>query len=383
MTMHSGGQFVIVDEAGTPHAASEGADRFGNTLALLASNIRLPTYQERADGAPNRYNTHAVSGRILEAHFDSVASQARSDAFDPNGGMFRPRDLAHKMRRVLEEALPPLNSRVAFPVNTEVSPGSKSWEQSRFYGTSQAVVYRGGSGQDIPEVGLSQQFQQAPVVYLVSAASMNILDEMAANRTGLDINGRKLARARLALLELTNKWTWEGSQPYGLLGLLNHPYIDTAVSQVSYVSATDASDILSDLYYWADYAHSTSGGAFQSDTLLVSNKLHNFLSGVLVPDTNGSNVLEMLVRHKPHIKSIIPIRELDDKGGANVHVMTFTRRGTGQSDTSAEIISVMEPTMLPAERGALSSKVFMMAAHGGLNAQEVGNMVNVYVTAEA
>ena len=72
------------------------------------------------------------------------------------------------------------------------------------------MVYRGGSGQDIPYVGLSNVYFNAPVVYMVSASSMDILEEMSAGYAGMDINSRKLARQRRAIMELQNKWTWEG-----------------------------------------------------------------------------------------------------------------------------------------------------------------------------
>lgn len=375
--------FISVDEAGLAfdlgRVDANSANQIGNALGMFRMGLRH-------DAASRRWNTHRHGERNLARHFDAVDSQVRQrvDSFNGGAGLFQPRDLQHKMAKILEQPLPPLNARTAFPVNTEVQPGAKSWEQHRFYGTGQAVVYRGGSGQDIPYVGLSNVYFNAPVVYMVSASSMDILEEMSAGYAGMDINSRKLARQRRAIMELQNKWTWEGSTEFNLYGLLNHPYIDTAVSQVDYLPATDAEDILADLYYWADYADNSSGGTFKSDTLLISNKLRNFLTGIIYPDTAGSNVLEMLLRHKDHIKNVIPIRELDDAGGAGVHVMAFVRRGTGSTgDTSTEIVSVMEPIMLPAEQGALSSRIFMLAGYGGLNAQEVGSMVTVYVNGGA
>lgn len=368
--IHLPTNFIVVDDAGTARPMGD-TGRISTSLAMFASGLRQ-------DSKSGRWNTHKHSLREMNRHMDMVE---RSDAFDATAGLFQPRDLAHKMRTVLEERLPPLNGREVFPVNTEVPPGSKSFEQSRFYGTGQAVVYRGGPGQDIPDVGLSQASFDSPVLYMVSAASLDILEEMSANRTGLDVNARKMQRARLAIMELQNKWTWEGASAFGLTGLLNHPYIDRGVSQVNYATGS-ASDILADLYYWADYAHTVSGQAFRADTLIISNALHNLLTGTLVPDTDGSNVIEMLLRHKPHIRRVVAVRELDDKGGDGVHVLTFTRQGAGSADRSAEIISVMEPFMLPAERGALASKMYMLAGFGGLNALEVGNMINVYVSGE-
>lgn len=359
--------FLMIDESGRAVQASDAImSMAGDGLALLAPQLRV-------DAATKRTNYVQVADHLVQRRADAASA----------AGVFSSMELTHRMKRILEEPLPPLNSREVFHVNTDPRPGSRSYEQYRFSGAGKAVVYRGGMGSDIPEVGIAQAQFIAPIVYMVSLATIDILEEMSAGLTGLDLNSRKLERARRAIFELQNEWTWTGSQEHNLFGLLNHPFIDTAVSQVDYVTATAALDILADLYVWADYADSASSQTFRSDTLVISNKLKNALTGRIVPDTNGRNVLQMLLEHKPHIKKVIPVRELDGRGGsASVHVLAFMRSGSG-ADSSAEIVSAMEPVFLPADRSALGTRSIMMAGFGGLNATEVGSMLVVYVNGEA
>jgi len=122
-----------------------------------------------------------------------------------------------------------LNAFTAFGLNTEVPPGSLRYEQYRMYATGQAVVYRGGSGAQVPAMGLGQATFSAPVVHLVAKADIDWLSELRANMTGLDLQGRMMRAAQRAIAEWENRAAFEGSVEHGLFGLLNHPYMDTAL----------------------------------------------------------------------------------------------------------------------------------------------------------
>jgi len=340
--------------------------------------------QRRADDDGHGYwPTYERAMTILGHRLDGYASDLRNDGFDPGLGMFQPRDLTHRFRRVLEEKTAPLNATKAFPVNTEVQPGSLFYEQTRAYSTGEAVVYRGGSGANIPAVGIGQAFTRANVVYIASKAEIDFLEGLRAGLTGLDVQARKMRASRLVIDELINKWTWSGASEYNLYGLLNHPYVDTALSDVSYIAATAADDIVEDFGQWANYAENESGGVFQPDTLLISTKLHNKLKNRRYGDNADKSLFDWMLSANPHLKTILPVRELNDKGGANIHVMAFTRRGTGAADTSAEMIMAMTPTPLPPDRRALVSEMFLVAGFGGLNHREVGDNLVVYIQSEA
>lgn len=333
--------------------------------------------------------TYERAMQMLDRRLDGYAAELRqdgtlrNDGFDPGMGMFQPRDLTHRFRRVLEEKTAPLNATKAFSINTEVQPGMLFYEQTRAYSTGEAVVYRGGSGSNIPAVGIGQAFFRADVVYIASKAEIDFLEGLRGNLTGLDVSARKMRAQRLVIDELINRWTWNGASDYGLYGLMNHPYMDTALSDVSYIAATAADDIVEDFGQWANYAENESGGVFQPDTLLIATKLKNKLKNRRYGDNADKSLLDWMLSANDHIKNVIAVRELNDAGGANVHAFAFIRRGSGAADTSAEMVMAMTPTPLPPDRRALASEMFLVAGFGGLNQREVGDNLLVYVQSEA
>lgn len=339
--------------------------------------------QPRADSEGHPFwPTYERAMQVLVRRLDGYASDLRADGFEPGLGMFQPRDLTHRFKRVMEEKTAPLNATVAFPVNTEVQPGMLWYEQTRAYSTGEAVVYRGGSGSNIPAVSIGQANFRANVVYLASKAEIDFLEGLRGNLAGIDTQARKMRAARLVIDQLINRWTFEGSDEFGIYGLLNHPYVDTALSAVEYKAATSADDIVEDFGRWANYAENESGGVFQPDTILISTKLANKLTNRRYGDNADKSLLDWMLSANPHIKNVIRCRELNDKGGTNVHAFAFIRRGSGGGDASAEMVMAMTPTPLPPERRALVSEMFLVAGFGGLNHREVGDNLVVYVESE-
>jgi len=362
-------------------------DDSGRVQAGIASLVSL--CQTRVDDAGRTVrNTHTTSMKMLGRHFEVALGSVRADAAAVRGddfaatlGAFNVRDLTYRFQRVMEERLPPLNAMKVFPINTEVSPGALKYEQYRAYSTGQAVVYRGGSGADITEVGIGQATFQAGVVYLVSKATIDWLENLRAGMTGLDVQGRKMRTARRVIDELENKWAFHGSEANGLYGLLNHPYVDTALSQVAYTAASAADDIVEDFGYWANYAENQSASTFQPNTLLIAPKLANALRNRRYGDNADRSMLDWMLAANPHITRVEVVRELNDAGGTNIHAMAFCRAASG-SDSSIELVKPMMPTLLPPEQRALASEMFLVSAFGGLNQREVGDNLVVYVEGE-
>jgi hypothetical protein len=212
---------------------------------------------------------------------------------------------------------------------------------------------------------------------------MDWLEGLRGGLTGLDIGTAKMRAARLVIDQMINRWTFQGASDYGIYGLLNHPYCDTALSDVDWIAATAADDIVEDFGQWANYSENESGGVFQPDTLLISTKLFNKFSNRRYGDNADKSMMDWMLSANKHIKNVLPIRELNDAGGTNIHGMAFIRKGSGAGDTSAEMIMAMTPTPLPPERTAMSSKMFIVAGFGGLNQREVGDNLVVYVQSEA
>ena len=262
------------------------------------------------------------------------------------------------------------------------STGRLRWDthvQYRTYSTGNAVVYRGGSGADVPEVGIGQATFSAPVIYLISKATINWLESLRANMTGLDTQSRKMRAARRVIDELENKWVYNGSEDYNIFGLLNHPYVTTALSSVNWSDATAADDIAADFGFWANFAENESQSTFQPDTLQIAPKLHNQLANRRYGDNADKSLLDWMLGANKHLTRIEKVRELNDAGGTDIHAMAFTRNGIGAADASAEIIKTLTPTLLPPEQRALTSEMFLVSGFGGLNQREAGDNLIVFV----
>lgn len=374
--------FLVVHDNG--HVAP--LDQSGGVQAGLYQLAMLCQTRVDAQGRTVR-NTHDVSMKRLDGYFRSMAQQLRQDAADMRGDDFAagmgaglsPRDLTHKMRRTMEERLPPLNAMRIFPVNTEVQPGAMAYEQSRTYSTGEAIVYRGGSGADIPEVGLGASRMQHPVVYLVAKATINWLEQLATNRVGLDTQARKMRGARRTIDELMNTWAFAGASAHGLMGLLNHPYIDTALSAVPYSNDSATDDIAADFAVWANYADNESGSTFQPNTLKIAPKLANYLRNKKYADDASVSLMDWMLSANPHITKVELVRELNDAGGAGIHAMAFSRMGNGPVDSSLELVLALPPTLLPPDSKALATEMYLVAGYGGLNQTEAGDNLVVYV----
>lgn len=331
----------------------------------------------------------------LDAMFSDAVSDMREEVRRMPGGRRRddfsaalgagiqPRDLTHKMRRILEEKHRPLNALRVFPISTEIPAGMMRYEQHRTYSTGEAIVYRGGTGSDIPSVGLGSATVSASVVYLVAKADINWLEQLATNQLGLDTQARKMRAARLAVDQLINRWAFEGSEAHGLLGLLNHPYIDTALSTVAYTDDSTADDIASDFGVWANYAENESGSTFQPNCLQIAPKMANYLRNRRYGDNADKSLMDWILGANPHITKVEMVRELNDAGGAGIHAMAFTRIGNGPVDSSLQLEVPMTPTLLPPDRRALATEMYLVAAFAGLNQTEAGDNLVVYVQGAA
>lgn len=387
MTAHMNTQFLQVLPNGEIRAASDAltADAQAGLTELLAFSRSTTDSFGRT-----RWDTHEVSMRRLDAHHREVhrdlkqrADSYRGDAAPSIGlGAFNPRDLTHKMRRVLEERRKPLSARQVYPINTEVQPGALSYEQSRLYSTGQAVAYKGGNGEDVEDVGLGRAFFTAPVIYLISAYSINWLEQLRVNMTGLNVQVRKMRGARRVISELENKLAWEGSTAWNIYGVLNHPYVDRVIVATTFSATADVATMSKELSDLANYAEDESGSTFQPDTAVFAPKLFNFLNNKKFGSGDQETLMERFRKSHPHITKIEKARELNDYGGTGVHAVTFHRRGLSAGDSSIELVQTLPTTIIQGERRGLSTRTFLVSGFGGANQTEVGDNLIALITLE-
>lgn len=361
---------------------------FKDTSDFSSRVAHLDLVMDRRQDADGAWRTtrHTTSLKMVQDHFEhqigDLRNQFRADSgFSAGLGMFNPRDLTHRMRRVLEEKLRPLSADRIFPIDREVPPGALNYEQSRIYGSGQAQVYRGGLGEDVGTVSLGQTSFTQPIVWLISRFQVDFLEALRANQTGIDTQARKMARARRVMAEKRNLWAWEGGQSYGLYGMLNHPYIDTAVSQVAYNGDSAPDDIIDDFNFWASYSHRESGTASRPDTVVMAPDTYTYLATTPRSATSDTTILEFLQKGNRHITNWEEAPELKDALSTDVHGMVFMRRGNGGTfDSSCALVDAMPATLLAPNRQALGSDFFMVQAFGGLNHTDPDEELVVYVT---
>ena len=380
-----GPQFWTVDERANLAPVGDEFGRISGGIAMLYGvNGSGGACGSRTDAdGRRRWDNVDVSGRLLESRMaDGYAGvvrdfgTARHDDFGAGLGSFNVRDLTQKLRKAMEEQLPPLQSRQVFSVNTDLSPGILAYEQSRTYGSGQAIVYAGGSGSDIPEVGIGTSTMTSKVVYLVSKATINWLEGLSSAFAGLDTQARKITRMRRVIEELEDKWAFVGNTSLGLYGLLDHPYIDTALSTVAYTDDSAADDIVTDFGSWANYAENESAGTFQYDTLLIAPKLANALRNRRYGDNADKSLMEWMISANPHIKRVESVSRLNDAGGTGIHAFAFMR--SNGALPSLEIVKPMTETTLPPDVTALVTSLYTVSGFGGLNQLSAGDNLVVY-----
>lgn len=370
--------FLLVDEGGNIGPMVS----FGEVSARIAMAQRYAPRQDHHGREIARYDAWAVEE--LEAYIGNQFTDLRhrSDDFAASlGGGLSPRDLAHRMARVLETPMQPMTSEQAFPANPEIQPGAMSWEQRRLYEAGEAFVYRGGTGSDVVPVALGGATATGKVQYLISKATMNWLEDLALNRVGqgLDTRARKMRVARDVIRKLINRWMWQGASEHGIFGAYNNPYLDTALSAVSYVAATAPDDVVADFSYWANYAESESGSVYQPNQVAIAPKMRIFLQTTPYGDNRDKTIWDFIMSANPHITRVISSPELNDIGGDGIHGMLFSKVGAGPTDSSIEMLTVMPPTMLPPDQRALGSDFYMVGATGGLHQTSAGDNLFVLV----
>ncbi|MEL6347049.1 MAG: major capsid family protein [Myxococcota bacterium] len=380
-----GDVYLEVDPSGRPlgRLDQQDIDIVGNRIARSAAFMK--TKQDARGRTLN--NLFHMQMQKAKRYFDGVQQMLRDEAkfhradnFSASLGTFQPRTLTQTLGTAFMEKRPPLSHREAYDVNTELMPGVSSFEQHRTYVTGEASIYRGGRAEDVGEIQLATAYLTLPVVYMVVKYSHNWLEEMRQQFTGVNRQIIKARGAIRALEELENKLTYQGSESLGMYGALTHPYVDQLDAALDWGdSSTTPEQISRALHSWANYAEEESGSTYQPDTMQISPKLLNYIANLKFGMGDRDTVLEQFRKANPHIRNILKVQEFNDAGPGGSQVIKFHRRGSGPADRSAELMQVMGSTPLPPDRTALQSTMYVVAAFGGLNQREVGDILIVNV----
>lgn len=359
-------------------------------------------------GQPGAYATHAAGrARANALKLDSVASDYRkslapeelprfdsamatlkrtmradadrADAFTASGGYFMARQLEHIYAEVLQEPAPPNNALEMFSLNTTSVPlGAKTHTVRRIYTEGEAAVYRGGNA-GIPRVGLTQQEEQFPVRYYVTAFGYTVFEQFSANFANVSMTQDHMRAARDVILQFMNRKTWFGDTANGIYGILNYPYLDKKVIATAFDGSASPDDVLEELNRLANWPMEQSKGQYKPTAVVTSHRVRNYL--MTTPRASGSDETigsYWLKTNTLGITQILAAWEMVNAGpgGTTDGILFFAADAYGVDNVVPALFST-----LPVQSMGYEDLTFCFAAHGGVVMRNVGCNVLGWVDA--
>lgn len=204
------------------------------------------------------------------------------------------RSLEYTFAKVYEIPFPRLRATEFFPLNTEVPPGSLTYNYRQIAGTGQAAVIN-PMATDFPLVGLDAKEFPAPIVTTGCAWAFNFMDIARAALTNVPFESSLARTARYAIEFLGEVIAAVGVADAGVPGVTNAPGV-TSTAQVSTGSwltqiasigaatpSTPAaavaamSGIITDVNAMANAVLQNTDDRFPATNLLMSPKLYRAL----------------------------------------------------------------------------------------------------------
>jgi len=362
--------FILVDK----HGRSQPIDDPGQLQAQIAmAAMNAPRHtMTRADGSTSEFvdvqswALGQLKPRLRQA-WCSVTNQ-RADAFDATLGAAGNQDLTQRLPEILREPLPPMSLRRDFFLDTSVQAGALFYKQTRRNYTGEAQYTRSGRTTGVTEVQLGQTDLIKPMRYLVTKASVDFFSQMSMNYMGVDELGEKVRAMRQILERRINDDGYSGVESLDLDGVLNHQFLDRAVSAQTMSRATDADDMAEAISEASSYAYVNSDTVFESNAAQVSPDIMRIWTSKRIGD--GSDTLfEYIKKANPQITKWTVARELKGVGDSGESGVLFYRQGR----EGVRIMTSLPPTLIPPVNMGLHSEVYMVAGFGGCNIPEVGN----------
>ena len=306
---------------------------------------------------------------IAQAYTGAIAeSGRRSDAFGGDGFHFA-RELEHKYVQILEEKKPVLNAMALFPMDRSVPVGARTHNVTRESVEGEALIYKGGSGDDAPQVSVSRAEEDFPVRHIISSFTMNLFDEQASQFANTGLLGRKMSGARKVIERKLNSLYWNGDAPSGLYGILNYPWLAKMVSALVYDGSATADQYLEDLSSAANFAAENSLDVFSPNVLAVTSRAKNMLQRKNMGNGTDTSVLEYFLKNQNYVTRVVVATELTAVGPNGEDGFLFYR---DDSDSVSNVL-VVPFQMLPAERKGFSQRFIAWASTGGTIMRDVGN----------
>lgn len=350
-----------------------GRDR-GTLAALNAGRVRANAL--RMDSIAKEFRNGLAPEE--QPRFDSAIAMlkrtmrgdsARADAFTASAGYHMARQLEHIYAEVLLEPSPPNSALDLFPVNTtSVALGARTHTVRRMFTEGEAAVYHGGNA-GIPRVGLTQQEEQFPVRYYVTAFGYNVFEQAASGFANTAMVQDHMRAARDVLLQFLNRKTWFGDSTNGIYGIINYPYLDKKSIATAFDGSASPDDVIEELNRLANWPMEQSKGTYRPTAVVMSPRVRNYL--MTTPRASGSDETIgsfWLKTNTLGITSILSAWELTGAGPSGTDgILFFAADAYGIDNVVPSLFST-----LPVQSMGFDDMTFCFAAHGGVVMRNVG-----------
>ena len=324
-----------------------------------------------------RHNAHMFQQQLELKH----GMQGRRDAFDPQAGWHLAGDLEHTLTTVLREEHPLETATELFTLDSTIPVGATDFRATRMFESGQARVHGFRGGSRVNRVSVQRQTEKWPIHPLTCGFGWNLFEAQSDSFSGSNRTAELQRISRNAIDRLANKIWWgldDEGEPYGLYGVINHPFLNTVDIAVdgSRASLTaDPDGALQALHQLIDFPAVTYRGVWSPTDVAMTSRMRLRLAETEMADGRDRLLLERFIMANPHIGSEANIHtadELRDAGGAGIDgVLAFRRDERG-----IKLPMPQGVTMLPAfQIDPLNWEVVMWASIGGAWMPEPRNQV--------
>ena len=333
------------------------ANRSDEDESVALDNFRLDSFGRAYQGAINQ------SGR-------------RADGFGGDGFHFA-RELEFRYAQVLEEKTPVLNGMALFPIDGSVPVGARTHTVTRESIEGEAIIYRGGKGDDAPQVSVSRLEEEFPVRHVVSSFTMNMFDEQSSNFANTGLFTRKMRALRKVIERKMNTLIWEGNVASNLFGIRNYPWLAKRVSPLVYDGSATADQYLEDLSAAANFAAENSQDVFSPNVLAITSRVSNMLRRKNMGNSTDTSVMQYFLANQNYITRVVVANELIGYGPNGEDGFLFYR-----DDSESISTALITPfQMMPAERQGFQQRFLAWATTGGEIMRDVGNNLLMFAPA--
>lgn len=382
--------------AASAFAASFDVDRHWNTFHAGAGMVRrgdAVSWNAARGVTPHqalRSHREIFNANQLAAAWQRhLAMHGRTDAFDPQAAFYLAGELEHTLTGVLEEPRPLETALELFNLDSTIAVGATTFRAAREFAAGQARVHSRGGGR-VNRVSVQTQTEDWPIHHLTAGHGWDFFESLSDGFAGRNRIASLQRANRNAIDTLANKIWWgldnEG-EPYGLYGVINHPFLNTVDMAVggSRASLTaDPDGSLQALHQLIDFPRATYRGVYSPDKVAMPGRLRLHLAETEMGDGRDKLLLQRFWEANPHLSSesdIVTADELQDAGGPGIDGIFCYNSAPGRG------ISLPMPqgtTMLPAfQVDSLNWEVVMYMSLGGAWMPEPRNQVMGFIDINA